>query len=187
MKSATQLINEAKTALGRKIQLAELRRRYDVFQVDSIAVGNQQLYEMTIPAQLHQNVGFQNSHFAVNFRLRTPDQQFIVDGVAHWPFEALNIHLDIEPAYHALATEVARKAFDVRRLDRIRYGVMPGQLTYEHGAPVFTIDLEHADTVLFYANHPLAGFAGFHRYNCVDTGGMSIVLMTKAHADELVA
>ena len=174
---------------GKKISRQQVEARYDVFHVEDVcdASGNHIGYELTAPAVLHRNVGFQNSVQPADFTLRMPSQQFIVDGVAHWPFEALNLKLQVEPAYHDVATNLARKAFGGNALKHLHYGVMPGVVNYIDGNPVFEVSAEHADSVLFYADQQLTAFAGFHRFNCIDLGAVQILLLPGAIAEELIA
>ncbi len=190
--NALQLINQFKRAtFGDKIATWELRRRYDVFHVEDLYDDGQHVgYKIVAPGTLHQNSGFQKLVRPIDFGIRMPSQQFIVDDVAHWPFEALSIQLAAEPAYHELADQLAKKAFsasDQKVLKHIRYGVMPGSIDYSHGDPIFTIDPENIDTLLFYANQSMKGFAGFRGFNCVSVGVISIILMPVSLAAELIA
>ncbi|MBQ9018496.1 hypothetical protein IJ117_01960 [Candidatus Saccharibacteria bacterium] len=187
--NANELFSNIRATLGRKLSPRVVRNRYDVFHVDGIRDddGKPVGYELTAPATLYKNVGFQNSTHQVDFSLQMPAQQFMVDGVAHWPFESLNLKLEVEPAYHDIATEFARKAFGERVLGHVHYGIMPGVINYEDGNPVFKIDPEHMNGILFYADQPLKAFASFRRYNCVDLGAVQILLLPSAIAAELIA
>lgn len=187
MKNAKQLSFFAD--FGKKISRQQVESRYDVFHVEDVrdANGNHIGYELTAPATLYRNVGFQNSVQPTDFTLRMPSQQFIVDGVNHWPFEALNPKLQVEPAYHDVATSLARKAFGGNVLKHLHYGVMPGIVNYVDGNPVFEVSAERADSVLFYADQQITAFAGFHRFNCIDLGAVQILLLPGAIAEELIA
>lgn len=186
---AKELFTATKVTLGNFLSKSQVISRYDVFHVEDLRDkdGNPINYELTAPATLYRNAGFQNSTQPADFSLRMSARQFVVGGVAHWPFEALNIQLDVEPVYHEFATELARKAFGGRVLGRLRYGVMPGRINYIDGNPVFTIDPDHADGALFYADQPMTAFAAFRSYNCVKLGAVDILLLPIAIANQLVA
>ena len=176
--------------LGKILPAERVRDHYELFEVVAIGddEGNSVGYRMKTPpavAEFHRYAGFQNSTEPTELTIVLPSQQIIVDGEPHWPFECLRPDYTGAPAFAEVANKIAAKAF--KNPSEIRYGVMPGRLELKNGKPVFAVDTERSEFVLFYANHSLVGFAGDKGYNMVRFSTTDMVMIPFYLAAQLAA
>lgn len=174
------LKNKFMATLGKFLPVERVRDHYELFEVVAIGddEGNSVGYWMKTPpavAEFHRYAGFQNSTEPTELTIKLPSQQIIVDGEPHWPFECLRPDYTGVPAFAEVADKIAAEAF--KDPSRIRYGVMPGRLELKNGKPIFTVDAEHPEFVLFYANHSLVAFAGKGGYNMVRFGTTDMAMI----------
>lgn len=177
--------------LGSILSPSHVRSRYDVFEVEPIEdeSGKNIGYRLMTPlssAKFHRYAGGQHAIESTQLTIELPSRQFVVDGEPHWPFECLNPEFVGAPAFAEVAGKIADKAFSSGK-DLCRYGVIPGKLVYRNRQPVFSVDTEYPEFVMFYSGSNLTGFAGLQGYNMIHFGEIDMALIPIFLAAELVA
>ncbi|MBQ6375868.1 hypothetical protein IJJ37_03000 [Candidatus Saccharibacteria bacterium] len=195
MKNATNLSlkNKMKATLGRLLPAKSLKTRYPTFTVEKADDG----YRLTTAGQFHRYAGGQNQVSSSRLTLVLPHRQLMVDGEPHWPLECLDPEFVDTSAFAEVSSEIAKKAFpELAKPEKERHplrephcGVIPGQLHFEDGQPVFRVNPEEPEFVLFYADVRLNGFAGLNSYNMfrADHQPMDLVLIPFFLAAKLIA
>ena len=176
-------------SLGGLVGMKAVRHHFDTFEVDELKdkAGKVYGYRLKTPAVIYHHAGGQNSSAEVELRVDMSNHQFMVDGKPHWPFEALNVNHDAQLAFGDVADKIALRGFR-RSMSRIHYGIMPGVFTFEDGNPVFTVQTDGGEAVLFYADDDLNMYSAFNmRYDIVKFGKVSAALIPMSFAAQMAS